>query len=289
MVDNVRKGAALNLVQIAEVLADADVAGSPPFAEVAPRLAAFLEGCDLAGYNLRGFDIPLLARELERAKVAFSFEGRRVVDAQVIYFRKEPRDLSAAVRTFAGREHAGAHSALADTVAAAEVLAGDLGARVQSALADSDALIVICSPEAAHSRWVNEEVLAFKRLSGSGRIYCLIVAGEPHAGDARECFSPGLRFEIEADGRLGQRPAEPIAADLRPGKDGKALARLKLVAGLLGVDLDTLRRREAQRRHRRMLAIVIARKTIAQTPRAAPAGSTKTPIDSVQGSRRPSR
>ncbi|MGH8124161.1 MAG: TIR domain-containing protein, partial [Rudaea sp.] len=136
--------------------------------------------------------------------------------------------------------------------------ADNLGASVQGALTDSDALIVICSPQAAQSRWVNEEVLAFKRLGRSARIYCLIVAGEPNAGDARECFPPALRFEIETDGRLGQRHAEPIAADFRPGKDGKNLARFKLIAGLLGTGLDTLRRREAQRRHRRMLAIVVA-------------------------------
>jgi hypothetical protein len=136
--------------------------------------------------------------------------------------------------------------------------ADNLGASVQAALADSESLIVICSPHAAQSHWVNEEVLAFKRLGRSGRIYCLIVDGEPNAGDARECFPPALRLEIEADGELGQRPAEPIAADFRPGKDGKTLARFKLIAGLLGTGLDTLRRREAQRRHRRMLAIMVA-------------------------------
>jgi tetratricopeptide (TPR) repeat protein len=135
---------------------------------------------------------------------------------------------------------------------------GDLGARVRSAMADSDALIVVCSPDSARSRWVNEEVFAFKRLPQGGRVYCLIVAGEPNAGDERECFAPALRFEIEADGTLGKRPADPVAADLRPGKDGTTRARFKLIAGLLGVGLDTLRQREAQRRHRRMLAIVIA-------------------------------
>jgi len=135
--------------------------------------------------------------------------------------------------------------------------AGHLGARVQGALADSDALIVICSPNAAASRWVNEEILAFKRLFGSARIYCLIVSGEPHAGGMQECFPAALRFEIEADGQLGQRAAEPIAADLRAGKDGKTLARLKLIAGLLGVGLDTLRKREAQRRTRRLLVISV--------------------------------
>jgi len=73
-------------------ITDADVADAPSFATVAPDLAAFLEGCDLAGYNLRGFDIPLLGRELDRVKVPFSFDGRRVVDAQVIYFRKGTSD-----------------------------------------------------------------------------------------------------------------------------------------------------------------------------------------------------
>ena len=134
----------------------------------------------------------------------------------------------------------------------------DLGKRVRAALGDSDALIVVCSPQAASSRWVNEEVLAFKRLGGARRICCLIVDGEPNCGDARECFPPALRFEIESDGRLGLRPAEPIAADLRPGKDGPSRARLNLIAGLLGIGFDTLRQREAQRRHRRMIAIAVA-------------------------------
>lgn len=134
----------------------------------------------------------------------------------------------------------------------------DLGERVRDALLDSDALIVVCSPQAARSRWVNEEVLAFKRQGGGRRICCVIVDGEPNSGDARECFPPALRFELEADGSLGSRPAEPIAADLRRGKDGPRRAQLKLIAGLLGIGFDTLRQREAQRRHRRVLAIAIA-------------------------------
>lgn len=139
--------------------------------------------------------------------------------------------------------------------------AGDLTSHVQEALSNSAALIVICSPESARSRWVNEEILAFKRGAHADRIYCLIVAGEPHSGDERECFPPALRFELDAGGQLGEKRAEPIAADIRAGKEGKALARLKLIAGLLGVSLDTLRRREAQRRHRRMFAIAVGATT----------------------------
>ncbi len=133
--------------------------------------------------------------------------------------------------------------------------AGALGPRIESALADSDALLVVCSPDAVRSPWVNEEILAFKRLGRPQRIYALIVAGEPHAGDGSECFPPALRFELDADGRLGTVATEPLAADLRPGQDGKTLARLKLLSGLLGVELDTLRQREAARRQRRLAAI----------------------------------
>lgn len=133
--------------------------------------------------------------------------------------------------------------------------AGNLSPKIEAALADSEALIVICSPDAARSPWVNDEVRTFKRTGRANRVYCLIVAGEPNAGDARECFAPALRFEADADGALSARPAEPIAADVRPGGDRKYLARLKLISGLLGVDLDTLRRRESARRQRRLLAI----------------------------------
>ena len=66
-------------------ISDADVAACPTFAELAPEVAAFLEGCDLAGYNIRQFDVPVLVREFDLAKVPFSMEGRRVVDMQTIW------------------------------------------------------------------------------------------------------------------------------------------------------------------------------------------------------------
>ena len=107
------------------------------------------------------------------------------------------------------------------------------------------------------SKWVNEEILAFKRLGREDRIFCLIVDGEPNATDMpgreeEECFPPALRFRLGADGKLSDTRTEPIAADARPGKDGKSNAKLKLIAGVLGVGFDTLRRREQQRRNRRL-------------------------------------
>jgi tetratricopeptide (TPR) repeat protein len=136
--------------------------------------------------------------------------------------------------------------------------AGELAPQIELALAESEALVVVCSPEAARSPFVESEVLAFKRAGRGNRIYAFIVAGEPHAGGAEECFPNALRFELGANGALSTMPANPLAADARDGKDGKQLARLKLLAGLFGLPLDTLRQRESQRRYKRMLLVTAA-------------------------------
>ena len=132
---------------------------------------------------------------------------------------------------------------------------GDLGAELRAALASSRFQIVLCSPKSARSHWVNEEILSFKRLHGESRTLALIVAGEPYAGGDEECFPPALRFRLAPDGNISNVAAEPIAADIRPGKDGRRLALLKLVAGLAGVRLDALARRDAARRQRRLIVI----------------------------------
>lgn len=124
-----------------------------------------------------------------------------------------------------------------------------LGDRLRDALAESESLIVVCSPAAASSRWVDAEIEHFVALGRGERIHCVIVDGEPNAGDARECFPPSLRSATVP---------EPLAADLRPGGDGRRLVLLKLIAGMIGIPLDSLRNREAQRHHRRMLGAVAA-------------------------------
>lgn len=140
--------------------------------------------------------------------------------------------------------------------------ATDLSSKVNEALAQSAALIVVCSPRSASSHWVNGEILAFKRLQRSNSVFCLVVDGEPNASDlggreAEECFAPALRFRLGADGQLTQERTESIAADVRPGKDGKANAKLKIIAGLIDVGFDTLKQREQHRRVRRMATITM--------------------------------
>jgi tetratricopeptide (TPR) repeat protein len=135
----------------------------------------------------------------------------------------------------------------------------DLAARIYAALDQSAWLIVICSPAAARSHWVDDEIRRFAARRGRGRILSVIVAGEPSAAahpedHEQECFPPSLRYSEDAPGT----PFEPIAADLRPGGDRRRMARLKLIAGMLGVGLDELVRRDYQRRHRVMLGVSAA-------------------------------
>lgn len=144
-------------------------------------------------------------------------------------------------------------------------VSADLGRNIEEALRLSRFLIVICSPGAAQSRWVNEEILTFKRLGRGDRILALIVDGEPNASDGKpgferdqECFPEALRYAMLPDGSLGPLRAEPIAADARPGQDGRENSLLKLLAGLLGVNYDDLRQREHERKLRRLRAIVAA-------------------------------
>jgi tetratricopeptide (TPR) repeat protein len=136
----------------------------------------------------------------------------------------------------------------------------DLSRELESALLGSQFLIVIASPSAASSRWVNEEIRSFKQHRGEDRVLVLIASGEPGgtaAGDGPdgECFPAALRFRVSPEGDVTETPVEPIAADLRPNGDGERIAKLKVVAGLTGLNLDDLVQREAQRRTRRLTLI----------------------------------
>ncbi len=132
----------------------------------------------------------------------------------------------------------------------------DLTETIKSALAQSEFLIVVCSPAAVASHWVGSEIIEFKRLHAEAKILSIIVDGLPLSADpGRECFPAALRSSLGPDGKLSDIKCEPIAADLRPDGDGKRLAKLKLVAGLLNVGLDQIVQRDSKRRHRAMTIV----------------------------------
>ncbi|MEO8152398.1 MAG: toll/interleukin-1 receptor domain-containing protein [Rhizobacter sp.] len=136
----------------------------------------------------------------------------------------------------------------------------DLKASVQDALSRSRWLIVVCTPDAARSPWVNREIIEFKRLRGERHVLALIARGEPFASDmpgreAEECFPPALRRALTPEGVAEGEPLEPIAADMRKQGDGPQRAMLKLLAGMVGVGFDDLVRRDMQRRVRLLSAV----------------------------------
>ncbi len=103
-------------------ISNKDVANSPKFADLARKIAAFIEGCDMAGYNAIKFDFPILMEEFNRAGVEVNFRKPKFVDVQVIFHRKEQRTLSAAYRYYCNKELTDAHSAKSDTQATYDIL-----------------------------------------------------------------------------------------------------------------------------------------------------------------------
>lgn len=105
---------------------DTSVQHLPAFEKSAQELFDFLLGCDLAGYNLLNYDIPLLVEEFHRTGLDFSIDGRAIIDAGNIFKKKEARTLEAAVEFYTGQKFDRAHHALHDADATLAVLEGQL-------------------------------------------------------------------------------------------------------------------------------------------------------------------
>jgi hypothetical protein len=129
--------------------------------------------------------------------------------------------------------------------------ASELGPRLEHALAASRALIVICSPAAAASVWVDKEIRTFKRVNPAAPVLAVLVRGLPEGS-----FPQSLRYAIDDRGEIDEsRPVEPLAPDL--ATLDRRVVKLKLIAGLAGVSYAALERRDLRRR-RRIAAILAA-------------------------------
>ncbi len=135
-------------------ITDDDVKGCSLFKSVAQEVADFLKGCDLSGYNLLHFDIPMLEEEFLRAGVQIDLKACHVVDAQKIFHKKEPRDLTAALRFYCHKELKNAHGAMPDTEAVLDVLEGQCE-RYEDLPCTVPELSAFCSPPDA--RFVDRE------------------------------------------------------------------------------------------------------------------------------------
>ena len=107
-------------------ITDMMVQSSPWFEELAPEIMEFIKDCDLAGFNIIKFDVPVLYFELLRAGVTLDYTKIKMFDSFNIYRQQERRDLSSAVKFYCNREHVDAHSALADVEATIDVFDAQL-------------------------------------------------------------------------------------------------------------------------------------------------------------------
>ncbi len=146
-------------------ITDEDVKDAPTFAEMAEVIERHFDGADLGGYNILGYDIQMLTEEFARANRPFSIEGRRILDAQRIFFRNEPRDLSAALRYYCGDDHENSHDALGDVLATIRVLGGQFE-RYSELPGEMDGLNDYCDPRdpswvdrAGRLKWAKGEVV----------------------------------------------------------------------------------------------------------------------------------
>ena len=113
-------------------ITDAELVDEPVFRQLAKGICEFLDGCDLSGFNILDFDLPLLENEFKRVGIDFSRQDRQIVDSMAIFHMKvlfdpnKKRDLKAAYLMYCGKELKNAHSADSDVRASAEVLDGQL-------------------------------------------------------------------------------------------------------------------------------------------------------------------
>jgi DNA polymerase-3 subunit epsilon len=165
-------------------ITDADVADEASFCQRARALLDHLDDCDLAGFNIRRFDVQMLTAEFRRCGIEFDLRGRRVIDVQNIFHREEPRDLSAAARFYLGRDHEEAHTALGDIRTSAAVLGAQLQ-RYEHLPRDLDGLHAYCESYAPFltevDRWFGpvEEGRVFRRGRHKGRPLEEVARNEP--------------------------------------------------------------------------------------------------------------
>ncbi|MEE9382816.1 MAG: 3'-5' exonuclease [Nannocystaceae bacterium] len=125
-------------------ITDDDIRDAPKFGEIADDLVALLKGSDLAGFSISRFDVRVLLNELARCGRGINASEIKLIDTQVIFHRREPRNLAAALEYYGERHLDNAHSAQADTIASLEVFAGQLR-RYDDLEVDIDSLHAISS------------------------------------------------------------------------------------------------------------------------------------------------
>jgi len=193
-------------------ITNADVEGCPTFRRVADEFVRWVGDADLCGFNIHNFDLKILKAECARCGVEFPMEGRRIIDVQVIFHSREPRDLTAAVRFYTDREHRDAHGAAADAEATLDVLLAQLE-RYKDL--DRTAAGLDAASRRSLSRWVDPDrklewrdgqaCLTFGKHAGKS-LKDVIAADPPYVDWILERDFPDALKAIIAEAREGRFP-----------------------------------------------------------------------------------
>lgn len=128
-------------------------------------------------------------------------------------------------------------------------IGSDLGDNIESALAESEYLLVVCSPRTPQSYWVQKEISTFIQMHDREHVLAVLTEGEPE-----ESF-PALLLTDE-----NGNPVEPLAADVRGAAKREINRKLRteimrLAAPLLSCSYDDLRQRHRERRMKKVAAL----------------------------------
>lgn len=144
-------------------ITDEMVAGKPMFKAIASSLHEQMTGCDLAGFNIKGFDIALLAEEFNRVGLDWPQKSSRIFDAMGIFCNMERRRLQDAVKFYCGREIEDAHNAQADVLSTIDVLE----AQIERYSLDTPEAIALHS----RGKWEGEELVLVDYYDPAGKLY----------------------------------------------------------------------------------------------------------------------
>ena len=197
-----------------------DVANKPIFQQYASSLRDFLGDCDLGGFGVKRFDLPILEAEFRRAGMEFSRRGRRILDALIIYHKLEPRDLTAAYKKYCGKQLENDHTSEGDIRASVEVLEAQLDMHPELPRDVADLHEFCCDPE--EESWIDAEgkfvwaegeaTLGFGQYKGKSlkeiaRIdpgYLQWIIGEDFSAEVKEIAANALDGEFPEPPELTQ-------------------------------------------------------------------------------------
>ena len=133
-------------------------------------------------------------------------------------------------------------------------IAGSLSANIQTALDNSEFLIVICTPETSGSEWVLREISYFLEHHDHDHILAVLADGEPD-----EAFPKQITEIRNEDGEVTEI-VEPLAANIVAPTRAKRrklfqTESLRILAALIGCPYDALYRREQRYRFRRLAVV----------------------------------